>query len=336
MGVAITPLLPKQTIKFTDLGGKILAVDAYNILYQFLTTIRTPDGSPLRDEHGRITSHLVGLFSRTSNLLVSGARPFFVFDGPKPVLKASEIERRKARKDEAAAQYAAAVDAQDVDAMKKFSARTVSLTQEMVLEAKELLTAMGIPVIDAASEAEAQAARYVREGHAYAVVSQDADCLLFGAPRVIRNLSITGRRKKPGTPLYYTVEPELIDLPTVLSSLEVTQDQLIMLSMLVGTDFNPGGIKGIGPKKALKLVREQKTPEAVFAAANWDEHQAVPWSDVYELLRAMPTHEPAKPVWKPLDRAAVETFLFARGFAPERLAILDKLGERQQGLGEFL
>jgi flap endonuclease-1 len=192
-----------------------------------------------------------------------------------------------------------------------------------------------VPCIQAASEAEAQAARYVREGYAYAVVSQDADCLLFGAPRMIKNLSITGRRKKPGTPIYYTVEPELIELNEVLEANNLTQEQLITLGMLVGTDFNPGGIKGIGPKKALKLVHEHATPAEVFAAANWDEHQPVPWQEIHELLTHMPTNKPEEIVWGRLDRSALEKLLFSRGFSKERLNVLDKLGERQQGLGEF-
>ena len=136
MGVAISELLPKETIKIDQLAGKILVVDAYNILYQFLTTIRTPDGSPLKDEHGRITSHLVGLYARTTNLMVAGARLAFVFDGPKPVLKSAEIARRQAAKDSAAVKYTDAVEREDVDAMKKFSARSVTLTPEMVSEAK--------------------------------------------------------------------------------------------------------------------------------------------------------------------------------------------------------
>jgi len=335
MGVAISELLPKETITIEKLAGKILVVDAYNILYQFLTTIRTPDGTPLKDEHGRITSHLVGLFARTTNLMVAGARLAFVFDGPKPVLKSGEIARRQAAKDDAAAKYTDAVEREDVDAMKKFSARSVTLTPEMVSEAKELLALLGLPVVQAASEAEAQATRYVKEGYAYAVVSQDADCLLFGAPRMIRNLSISGRRKKPGTPIYYTVEPELVELSKLLEQNGLSQDQLVTLGMLVGTDFNPGGIKGIGPKKALKLVKEHSTPDEVFAAAKWSDHHAVPWQEVRELLMHMPTKEPEQLVWGSLNRKGLEEFLLTRGFSKERLAVLDKLGSRQQGLGEF-
>jgi flap endonuclease-1 len=335
MGVAISEILPKEAISISRLAGRTLVVDAYNILYQFLTTIRTPDGTPLKDEHGRVTSHLVGLFARTTNLMVAGVRLAFIFDGPKPALKSGELARRKAAKDEAAAAYADAVEREDVDAMRSFSARSVSLTSDMVSEAKELLSLLGIPVIDALSEAEAQASRYVAEGFAYAVVSQDADCLVFGAPRMIRNLSISGRRKKPGTPLYITVEPELVELSRVLAENGLTHDQLINLCMLVGTDFNPGGIKGIGPKKALKLVKEHSSPEALFSAAKWEEHHAVPWHEVREVLTTMPTHPPQQLHWGSVNRKGIETFLTGRGFSKERFAVLDTLGSRQQGLGEF-
>ena len=336
MGVAITQLLERQVISIDSLAGKIVVVDAFNILYQFLTTIRTPDGTSLKDSQGRVTSHLVGLFSRTTNLMEKGVRLVFVFDGQKPKLKSGEVERRKQSKEQAASEYAAAVEREDVEAMKKFSARTVNLTPEMVAEAKELLGYLGIPCVQAASEAEAQAARYVKEGYAYAVVSQDADCMLFGAPRFIRNLSITGRRKKPGTPLYVTVEPEMIDLERNLTNLKLTQDQLIVLGMLVGTDFNPGGIKGIGPKKALKLVKELIEPSAVFEFAKWNEHHLVPWQDVYELLTHMPTNPPERPRWGSVNVSAVERMLTGRGFSKDRLVILERLKDRQQGLGEFI
>jgi flap endonuclease-1 len=335
MGVALTPILEKKTIAIDDLRGKVLAVDAYNMLYQFLTTIRTPDGTPLRDEQGRITSHLVGLYSRTTNLLERGVKLIFVFDGEKPVLKQRELDRRKELKDQAAARYAEAVEREDIDAMKKFSSRTVSLTKEMVAESKELLAALGIPVVQAPAEAEAQAARYVRDGVAYAVVSQDADCLLFNCPLYIRNLSISGRKKKPGTPFYVTVEPEMISLEDNLKQLKVTHEQLVLLGMLVGTDFNPGGIKGIGPKKALKLVHELKTPQAVFAAVDWDAEHLVPWQDVLDVLMHMPTNEPMKPVFSGVDVRRVEALLLSRGFSKERFAVLEKLKGRQQGLGEF-
>jgi flap endonuclease-1 len=336
MGVALTPILEKKTISIDDLRGRVVAVDAYNMLYQFLTTIRTPDGTPLKDSDGNVTSHLVGLYSRVTNLMEKGVKLIFVFDGEKPVLKQREIDRRKQLKEEAAAQYAEAVEQQDVEAMKKFSGRTAHLTTHMALEAKELLGYLGIPVVQAPAEAEAQAARYVREGYAYAVVSQDADCLLFNCPLYIRNLSISGRRKKPGTSLYMTVEPEMISLSDNLAALKLTHEQLITLGMLVGTDFNPGGIHGIGPKKALKLVHEHKTPAEVFAAAAWNEHSLVPWEDVFDLLKNMPTHPPVKPEWKNVNVKAVEAMLGNRGFSKERFAILEKLKNRQQGLTEFL
>jgi flap endonuclease-1 len=222
MGVAITELLPTSEIKISDLKGKTLAVDGYNILYQFLTTIRGPDGSPLTDSEGNITSHLTGLFSRTTHLLSLGIKLVFVFDGKVPELKRKELHRRRALKEEAAAKYESAKGRADVDEMKKYAARTARLTPEMVAQAKDLLDALGVPWIDAPSEGEAQATALVKQGHAWAIVSQDADALLYEAPRIIRNLAVTGRRKMPGKMAYSSVDPELIEYKAVLHDLELT------------------------------------------------------------------------------------------------------------------
>jgi flap endonuclease-1 len=253
-------------IKLESLSGRILAVDSFNVLYMFLTTIRGPDGSPLMDSKGNTTSHLVGLFSRFSNLMEKGIKFVFVFDGKAPDLKKEERERRKQLKDEAQKLYDVAQSEENVENMKKYAARTTVLTKEMIEEAKELIEAMGMTVVIAPSEGEAQAAHIVKNGDAYAVMSQDADSLLTGSPRTIRNLSITGRRKMPGSHAYKNVLPELIDLNDNLKELEMTQDQLIVLAILVGTDYNYGGVKGIGPKKALILMKKHGSDfDSLFA-----------------------------------------------------------------------
>lgn len=342
MGVNLKNLVAKQPITFEELKGKILAIDAYNILYQFLTTIRTPDGRPLTDSHGNVTSHLIGLFSRTSNFLRQGLKPVFVFDGVMPQLKHREIEKRISVKEEAAAKYEEAVAAEDVEAMKKFGARTARLTKDMVEDAKTLLTLMGIPVVQAPSEGEAQASFMVKEGDAWAVVSQDFDSLLYGATRLIRNLSIAGRRKKTGVLGTVVIKPEIIEVKQVLKELALTQDQLIMLAMLVGTDYHPGGIKGIGPKKALALVKEHKTSERLFAAVEWEKHCSVPWQDIFGLFKNMPVTKDYSLVFKkPKDKELKEFLVNKHDFSLERVEkTLVELHEQQnkqaqRGLGDF-
>jgi len=342
MGVNLKELVTKHPVVFEDLKGKILAVDAYNILYQFLSTIRTPDGMLLTDSKGRVTSHLIGLFSRTASFLKQGLKPVFVFDGKMPELKYHEIERRVAVKVEAQKQYDKAVIEEDAEAMKKFGARTSRLTKEMANEAKHLLTLMGVPVVQAPSEGEAQASFIVTQGDAWAVVSQDYDSLLYGADRLIQNLSIAGKRKKKGVLGFITVQPEMIIFKEVLKELGVTHDQLIALAMLVGTDYHPGGVKGIGPKKALALVKEHKKPEKIFEVAKWSEHCTVPWQDIFNLFKEMPMTKEYDLKFKAPDKEGIRAFLIdEHDFSVQRVeSTLEELkeqhGKRQQkGLGDF-
>ncbi|MFP4568375.1 MAG: flap endonuclease-1 [Candidatus Woesearchaeota archaeon] len=343
MGVAITELLESHEIKLSELKGKILAVDAFNILYMFTTTIRGPDGSPLMNSKGEITSHLTGLFSRFSNLMEKGIKFAFVFDGEAPELKRAERSRRSKLKEEAKELYEAAKQAQDIENMKKYAARTVFLTKEMIDEAKELISAMGMPIIEAPSEGEAQAAHLVKRGDAYAVLSQDADALLNETPLMIRNLSISAKRKMPGQYNHKAIEPEIINLKQNLEKLNITQDELIMLAILVGTDYNYGGIKGIGPKKAIKLIEKHKdNPEKIFEEVNWNEHYTFSWKKIYDTIKNMPTTNNYDLTFKDPDTDKIKEILVKKhNFSEERVnATLKKLDEykkinAQKGLSDF-
>lgn len=337
MGVSLTPILKKREVAFTELQGKVLAVDGFNILYQFLTTIRARDGTPLTDSNGNVTSHLIGLFNRTTNLMSQGMKLVFVFDGEAPKLKQQERERRQALKQDAQTKFDAAQAAEDVDAMRKYAGRTARLTPEMLDEAKKLLDALGIPVIQAPSEGEAQAAHMVKQGDAYAVISQDADAFLFGAPRVIRNLAITGRKKKAGTMAYEPLLPELVDLKETLKELDINQEQLIVLAVLTGTDFAPGGVKGLGPKKGLKLVKEHDL-KAIPELAKWHEHQDVKWDDVLDVFHNIPTTDDYELKWKKPDTDAIKQLLVEQhDFNADRVdSTLEKLDDGgQTGLGQY-
>ena len=254
MGVDFKDLVPKTPVKLEDLSGKVIAIDAYNAIYQFLSIIRQPDGTPLKDSTGKITSHLSGLFYRTSNLVELGLKPIYVFDGVPPTLKAAEIERRKAVKVQAIASYEKAAATGDTEKMRMFAQAATSMKDYMQDDSRRLLTLMGLPYIDAPSEGEAQAAYMTRKGDADYCASQDYDSLLFGAPRMLRNITISGRRKRGNA--YVEVVPEVMELSKTLAETGLTYEQLIDVGILIGTDFNPDGIKGLGPKTALKLVKE--------------------------------------------------------------------------------
>ncbi|MBI4450988.1 flap endonuclease-1 [Candidatus Woesearchaeota archaeon] len=317
MGVKIFDIVPATPILLESLAGKKLAVDTSLFLYQFLATIRTPDGMPLTDPAGKVTSHLVGLFARTAKLRGFGILPAFVFDGKPPEMKRAEQERRAGVKAEAARLYEQATAEHDTSAMQKYGGRTSRLTHEMVEEAKTLATALGCPIVQAPSEGEAQAAFMAKSGDVWATASQDADSLLFGTPRLVRNLAATGRRKKGLST--ETVPVELIELAKLLDSLGIDQDQLVAMSILIGTDYNYGGIKGIGPKKALDMVRKHGHDfAALFAPVKWDFPSS--WNEIYHTFISMPVSKDYSLEWKQPDKKAVFRLLVdEHGFSTSRV-----------------
>ncbi len=255
MGVDISNILVKHQTSLKENSGLTLSIDGYNILYQFLSSIRQPDGTPLMDSSGRVTSHLSGIFYRTINLMEAGIKPVFVFDGKPSELKNRTIEARIMMKEKAKAELVEAKAEGNEERVRSLSARTSHLTREMVQEARTLLDHMGVPNLVAPSEGEAQASMMSKKGLVDGVVSQDYDCLMFGAKRVFRNFTFFGRRKVPGRNMYINVVPEYIDLNENLEKLQITHDQLIQIGILVGTDFNSGLYK-VGAKTALNLMRK--------------------------------------------------------------------------------
>jgi flap endonuclease-1 len=249
-------------VDFNTLSGKVVAIDAYNALYQFLASIRQPDGTPLKDRSGRITSHLSGLFYRTVNLAEKGVKVAYVFDGKSPALKEAEIKRRAKVKAEALVKYEQAVKAGKMEVAKRYAQMTSKLKDYMPNDSKRLLTELGIPWIQAPSEGEAQAAYLTTKGDADYCGSQDYDSLLFGAKALARNVTVSGRRKVPRQNRYIEVFPEVMKLDQALKELEISREQLIDVAILVGTDFNPDGVKGVGPKTALKLIKKHGSIEA--------------------------------------------------------------------------
>ncbi len=256
MGVNLRVLLPKTKVDFKSLSGKSVAIDAYNALYQFLAIIRQPDGTPLKDRSGRITSHLSGLFYRTAKLVEIGVKVTYVFDGVPPALKEVELKRRAKVKAEALVKYEKAIREGKMEKARSYAQMTSKLKDYMPNDSKRLLTELGVPWIQAPSEGEAQAAYLTTKGDTNYCGSQDYDSLLFGATVLVRNVTLSGRRKVPRRNVYVEVVPEIMKLDHVLEALEITHEQLIDVAILVGTDFNPEGVKGVGPKTALKLIKK--------------------------------------------------------------------------------
>lgn len=344
MGLSIKDIIPRKEIGLVELKGKIVCVDAFNTLYQFLSTIRQPDGTPLMDDKQRITSHLSGLFYRNVSLLSEGLRLVYVFDGEPPELKGKTHAKRKAGRDLAKGKYEDAKKSGDFSAMKRYSGQLVRLDDEIISESKELLEALGIFVVQAPSEGEAEAAHLAKMDGCYAAASQDYDSLLFGAPRLVRNLTLAKRRKT------YTgwveIKPEMIELRDVLDKLEINLDQLICLGILIGTDYNPKGVPGIGQKRALELVQKFKQPVLIFKEVEerilgLPEEDRFDWQEVFELFHK---HDVAnvEVVLPKIDEAKIKEILVGRHqFSEERVnKQLEKLRkavklQQQKGLDKW-
>jgi len=267
MGVILTPIITKETISLSALRGRTLAVDAHGELYQFLALIRLRDGTPLKDSTGRVTSHLTGLFYRVTRLIAEhGVGLVFVFDGTAPVLKAREIAKRRAVRTRYLEEHAAALARGDTAAAYSKATMTSRLTREMVAEARELLRLMGVPTVQAPSEGEAQASHMAAVSpRVWAAASKDYDALLFGAPRLVRFLTISGKEFLPSQGAFRPIVPETLELARLLDAWRIDREGLVDLALLVGTDFNEG-VHGIGPKKALKLVQQHGRFEHMPAA----------------------------------------------------------------------
>jgi flap endonuclease-1 len=262
VGVELGEIFEKHDIQLSDLSGRVVAIDAFNTLYQFLSIIRQKDGTPLMNSRGEVTSHLSGFLYRTTNLVEAGIKPVFVFDGKPPDFKARTLEERSKTRDKAMNRWKEALAAGKEEAFIHAQASS-HLKEDMIEDAKTLLGFMGIPVVQAPSEGEAQAAYMAMVEDADFAASQDYDSLLFGAPRVVRNLTVTGKRKLPRKNIYIDVNPEIIELGDALTANDITREQLIDIALLVGTDYNPG-IKRIGPKTAMKLIKQHGGIEAVL------------------------------------------------------------------------
>lgn len=310
MGVDLGDLAIKNTISLQSLSGRIIAIDAFNIIYQFLASIRQEDGTPLMDFSGNITAHLSGLFYRNCRLLENGMKPVYVFDGKAHSFKRQVQSERAEIKKQAEKKWKEALEQERYQDAKKYAQATSRLTPEMVDECKDLLDRLGVPWVQAPSEGEAQAAAMVQKGLAYATASQDYDALMFGSRFLVRNLSITGRRKVPRQDRYILVEPELIDLKESLSSLKMTREQLIFMGILLGTDFNKG-VKRVGPKTAFKIVNEHKTlPKILAYVKEKYEHEfEVEPEEVLDLFMNPPYEEPPELKWNPIDPDKVKELL---------------------------
>ena len=336
MGVDLRGIVYAKKARLESFSGRIVAIDAYNAIYQFLASIRGESGEPLRDRSGKVTSHLTGLFYRNVNLVSLGIRPVYVLDGKPPEMKGSEIERRRQVKKVASDKFKRALTAGDLEGARKYARATSVLQNYMREDAKRILSLLGIPCIEAPSEGEATAAHLTRIGLATDAASQDYDSILFGAKRLLRNLTLSGKRKLPNRNVFVTVEPEEVELSQVLSSLALGREQLVDIGILMGTDFNPNGFPGVGPATALKYIRKygqlEDIPEISEGLGELD------YPRIREIFLNPSVTSPKTLSWGRLQTDKIVDFLCGeRDFSEERVRrALDRLEESEASKSESL
>jgi flap endonuclease-1 len=332
VGVDISALVKGRPLDLEDLTGRSIAIDAFNTLYQFLSNIRQPDGTPLKDRDGRVTSHLAGLFQRTSSLMEMGIRPVYVFDGEPPELKRKTLDERRALREKAHDEWQKALAEGDLKKALSMASRSSRLDEQMLSEARALLDALGVPWLVAPAEGEAQMAHMARKGDVWAGASQDFDAVLFGTPNLVRNLTLAGRRRLPSGKSVEVV-PELVVLQEVLTELGISREQLVDMSILVGTDFNEG-VRGIGPKKGLKLIREFGSLERI--AEGGSVRVPEEFEQVREIFLEPQISSDYSLRWRPVDSEQVRRMLcdrhsFSVGRVDSTLAkLVSKQGARAQ------
>ena len=328
MGCDLGDIITKNKIKLSDLANKKLGFDAYNTIYQFLSSIRDQYGNPLQNEKGQITSHIVGLFYRMTNILETGVNPVFVFDGKPLDEKITVIKKRNEIRNIAKEKHREAMEAEDYENARKFGKQAMRITPEIVKESKELLDAFGIPCIDAIHDGEAQLAVMNEKGLLDGCVSQDFDVLLFGGKDLYRNITISNKKKVNGKSYSLTVSPEHLNLQESLEKQGLTREKLIWIAILIGNDFNEKAPK-VGPKTALKLVSKHNSLEDIYKELEYSPNYD--YKKVYEIFKKPDYKEVKKkeiqntePNLEKLTSLLVEKYSFSKERIENTLGKLQK------------
>ncbi|MFW6317093.1 MAG: flap endonuclease-1 [Halorubrum sp.] len=232
-----------RDVTFEEIAGSVVAVDAHNWLYRYLTTtVKWTADEKYTTVDGLEVANLIGVVQGLPKFFEHDLVPVMVFDGAVTDLKADEVADRRQKREGAEERRSAAVDRGDAIEAARLDARTQRLTDTIQETTRELLRLLDVPIVEAPAEGEAQCAHMAATGTADHVGSEDYDALLFGAPTTLRQLTSKG-------------DPELMDLAATLEGLGLDRQGLVDVAMLCGTDFNEG-VHGVGPKTAVTAVKE--------------------------------------------------------------------------------
>ncbi|KAL9937285.1 hypothetical protein V8E36_003694 [Tilletia maclaganii] len=330
----VAPAAIKQSDIKTYFGRKV-AIDASMNLYQFLIAVRQQDGQQLMSESGETTSHLMGFFYRTLRMIDYGIKPMYVFDGKPPDLKKAVLASRFGKREEAREEEEEEKDVADAERMDQLARRQVRPTKTHNDEVRQLLKLMGIPCITAPSEAEAQCAELCRAGKVFAAGSEDMDTLTFGSPILLKHLTFSEQKKMP---------VHEVSLAKTREGLEMEMDQFIDLCILLGCDYlDP--IKGIGPKTALKLIRDHGTLDSVLEHLRSEGKKSIvipevwPYEEARKLFKSPDVQkgDDLELKWEAPDVEGLVKFLCQdKGFSEDRVRkgaekLTKSLSVKQQG-----
>jgi len=294
--------------------GRKVAVDASMCLYQFLVAVRQ-EGNQLTSADGETTSHLMGFFYRTIRMVDNGLKPVYVFDGKPPTMKGGELAKRAERREQAQVALDKAEEAGNQEDIEKFSKRLVKVTRTHNEEAKKLLGLMGIPYVEAPCEAEAQCAALAKAGKVYGVATEDMDALTFGTPILLRHMTYSEARKMPIKEFH---------LEKILAEMELSQQEFIDICILLGCDYCDS-IRGIGPKRAIELLRTYKSIETILEKIDTKKYvppENWPFEEARRLFKEPEVVDAAEVdlKWNEPDVEALVKFMCEeKGFNDERI-----------------
>jgi len=232
-----------REVAFEEIEGSVVAVDAHNWLYRYLTTtVKWTSDEAYTTPDGTEVANLIGIVQGLPKFFEHDLIPVMVFDGAVTDLKADEVADRREKREQAEKRRAAAAERGDTVEAARLEARTQRLTDTIQQTTRDLLRLLDVPIVEAPAEGEAQCAHMAASGTVDHAGSEDYDTLLFGAPTTLRQLTSKGN-------------PEMMDLAATLEDLGVDRQGLVDIAMLCGTDFNEG-VHGVGPKTAVSAINE--------------------------------------------------------------------------------
>ena len=298
MGVKLAQLVTSEIRNLCTLTRKRVVLDGSYVIISALKKIR-PNGQMFVNRWGEPLAPVHVVFYKTLRLLEEGIQPIYVFDGIPPIEKRCNDQRRQLHMQQLWKAYEKAKEVQDGETIRTLFQSPALTYRKAIVDAVELLKAMGAPAIIASSEGEAQGAALVKENRADFLFTPDYDALLFGCPTIIRRIDFDQH------------QIEVIVLENVLKTLNLNLSQLIDLAILIGTDFNEG-VPRIGPRRGLALIKKYEALEQIPTLSSIED-----LLEIRQLFQTPPITS-FDPHIRPPNVEMVQRLLLEKGFNARR------------------